>query len=394
MSRLVYRRNERYWPSLKHPFTMHNYLVFFGISLITLTLTAQEDYNFTKVIDLEATPVISQGRTGTCWSFSTSSFLESEIIRLTGEQIDLSEMYTVRNTYPKKAENFVMRQGKAQFSQGGLAHDVINSVSEYGLMPQEAFNGLFAGNKAHNHAELEAVLEAMVKIYADNPGKKLSQNWKKAIDAVLDIYLGKNLDTFTYEGKQYTPASFRDMTKIIAEDYVTITSFSHQPFYKQFILNIPDNWSYGSMYNVPIDELMQSVDIALEKGFTIALDCDVSERTFSSKDGVAVIPKDSENKVKALQGVYPEMNITQKYRQEEFENFTTTDDHLMHITGILRDQNGTKYYKVKNSWGTDEKRTANGGYVYFSETYMRLKTISIMVHKGALPRSTSKKLNL
>ncbi len=373
---------------------MRNYLFFFGFLFMTVTLTAQDEYNFTEVIDLEATPVISQGRTGTCWSFSTSSFLESEIIRLTGKQIDLSEMYTVRNTYPKKAENFVMRQGKAQFSQGGLAHDVINSVSEYGLMPQEAFSGLFPGNETHNHAELEAVLEAMVKTYVDNPGKKLSKKWKNAIQAVLDVYLGENLGTFTYEGKQYTPASFRDMTKIVAEDYVTITSFSHAPFYKPFILNIPDNWSYGGMYNVPLDELMQSIDNALEEGFSVELDCDVSERTFSSKDGIAVIPKESENKVKALQGVYPEMNITQEYRQEEFENFTTTDDHLMHITGILHDQNGTKYYKVKNSWGTDEKRTANGGYVYFSTAYMRLKTISVMVHKDAVPKSTSKKLNL
>ncbi len=373
---------------------MRNYLFFFGTLLLTATLTAQDDYNFTEVIDLEATPVISQGRTGTCWSFSTSSFLESEIIRLTGKQIDLSEMYTVRNTYPKKAENFVMRQGKAQFSQGGLAHDVINSVRDYGLMPQEAFSGLFPGDEKHNHAEMEAVLTAMVETYVDNPGKKLSKKWRKAIDGILDIYLGKNLETFSFEGKQYTPASFRELTKIVADDYVTITSFSHIPFYEKFILNIPDNWSYGSMYNVPLDKMMLTIDNALEKGFTIALDCDVSERTFSSKDGVAIIPKDSENNIKALQGVYPEMNITQEYRQDEFENFTTTDDHLMHVTGLLNDQNGTKYYKVKNSWGTDEKRNANGGYVYFSEAYMRLKTISIMIHKDALPKSTSKKLSL
>ena len=167
---------------------MRNFLFFFGFLLISLMVTAQEDYNFTEIIDLEATPVISQGRTGTCWSFSTSSFLESEIIRLTGKQIDLSEMYTVRNTYPKKAENYVMRQGKAQFSQGGLAHDVLNSVRDYGLMPQEAFSGLFPGEETHNHAELEAVLEAMVKTYVDNPGQKLSKKWRSAIDAVLDIY--------------------------------------------------------------------------------------------------------------------------------------------------------------------------------------------------------------
>lgn len=358
------------------------------------TLSAQEAYKFISQIDLEATPVISQGRTGTCWSFSSTSFLESEIIRLTGKKVDLSEMYTVRNTYPKKLENFVMRQGKAQFSEGGLAHDVMNATANYGLVPNEVFSGLFQNETGHNHAELVAVLEAMAKTYIDNPARKLSKKWKPATEAVLDTYLGENLTQFTYEGTQYTPAGFRDAMKIVPKDYITITSFTQAPFYSEFILNIPDNWSYGSFYNVPLDEMIASIDNALSKGFTVELDCDVSERTFSSKDGVAVIPKDEENNIKALQGIYPEMNVTQEYRQDEFENFTTTDDHLMHITGTLVDQNGTKYYKVKNSWGTDESRNANGGYVYFSEAYMRLKTISITVHKDAVPKGTAKKLNL
>jgi bleomycin hydrolase len=362
--------------------------------LLNAAVSAQEAYKFTPQIDLEATPVISQGRTGTCWSFSSTSFLESEIIRLTGKKVDLSEMFTVRNTYPKKLENYVMRQGKAQFSEGGLAHDVMNSVAEYGLVPNDAYSGLFQNETAHNHAELVAVLKAMADTYVDNPARSLSKKWKPATEAVLDTYLGENLETFSFEGKQYTPESFRDAMKIVADDYVSITSFTHAPFYTEFILNIPDNWSYGSFYNVPLDEMMASIDNALLKGFTVELDCDVSEKTFSSKDGVAVIPQDVENNIKALQGVYPELKITQEYRQDEFENFTTTDDHLMHITGTLVDQNGTKYYKVKNSWGTDETRNANGGYVYFSESYMRLKTISITVHKDALPKATSKKLNL
>ncbi len=373
---------------------MKNLLFFFGIILSTLTITAQEAYKFTTEIDLETTPVISQGRTGTCWSFSTSSFLESEIIRLTGKEINLSEMYTVRNTYPKKAENFVMRQGKAQFSEGGLAHDVINSVRYYGLVTQEAYSGLFAKEENHNHAELVAVLKSMLETYIDNPAKALSPKWKKAVSSVLDVYLGSNPKTFQFEGKQYTPESFLKMTKIVPEDYITITSFNHAPFYSKFILNIPDNWSNGSFYNVPLDEMISTIDNALKNGFTVELDCDVSERTFSSKDGVAVIPEDSENNIKALQGVYPEKDITQEYRQAEFENYDTTDDHLMHITGLLRDQNGTKYYKVKNSWGTDESRNANGGYVYFSEAYMKLKAISVMVHKDAVPKATSKKLAL
>jgi len=373
---------------------MKRIFLLFGILFITAITFGQAPYQFTTVIDLETTPVISQGNTGTCWSFSSTSFLESEVIRLTGKQIDLSEMYTVRNTYPKKAENYVMRQGKAQFSEGGLAHDVINSVATYGLVPQEAYSGLFQGETRHNHAEMVAVIKAMVETYVDNPGRKLSKKWRQAVDAVLSSYIGENPSSFMFEGKSYTPTAFRDMLGIVPKDYVTITSFTHAPFYSEFILNIPDNWSYGSFYNVPLDELMQSIDHALENGYTVELDCDVSERTFSSKDGVAVIPKESANNKLALQGVYPEKNISQQYRQDEFENFTTTDDHLMHITGTLRDQNGTKYYKVKNSWGDDEKRNANGGYVYFSESYMRLKAISITVHKDAIPKATSKKLNL
>lgn len=373
---------------------MRHLLFFFGIVCLSSSLLAQEPYKFNTVIDLETTPVISQGRTGTCWSFSSTSFLESEVIRLTGKQVDLSEMYTVRNTYPKKAENYVMRQGKAQFSEGGLAHDVINSVAQYGLVPQQAYSGLLENEDHHNHAELVAVLKAMVETYVDNPGRKLSKKWRTAVDAVLSAYIGENPRSFNFQGKSYSPESFRDMLKIVPQDYVSITSFTHAPYYSEFILNIPDNWSYGSFYNLPLDEFMQSIDHALEKGFTVELDCDVSERTFSSKDGVAVIPANSENNILALQGVYPEMKVTQQYRQDEFENFTTTDDHLMHITGTLRDQNGTKYYKVKNSWGTDESRNANGGYVYFSESYMRLKAISITVHKDAVPKETSKRLNL
>ncbi len=372
---------------------MRKIIFFFGSILLTASTLAQAPYQFTDVIDLEATPVISQGRTGTCWSFSSTSFLESEIIRLTGKQVDLSEMYTVRNTYPKKLDNYVMRQGKAQLSEGGLAHDVINSVADYGLVPQEAFSGLFAQETSHNHAELVAVLKAMAQTYVDNPARKLSKKWRPATEAVLDIYLGKNVNNFTFEGKSYTPESFRKAMKIEPADYVTLTSFTQAPFYKSFILNIPDNWSYGSMYNVPLDELMAAVDNALAKGFSVELDCDVSEATFSSKNGVAVIPAETSNNEKALTAIYPEMKVTQEYRQDEFENFTTTDDHLMHITGTVKDQNGNTYYKVKNSWGTDEKRNANGGYVYFSEAYMRLKAINVTVHKDAVPSGTSRKLN-
>lgn len=368
------------------------HLLFILAIAFSMVTHAQDSYQFTDIIDLETTPVISQGRTGTCWSFASTSFLESEIIRLTGRQIDLSEMYTVRNTYPLKAENYVMRQGKAQFSEGGLAHDVINSVKNYGLVPNQVYSGLLDDEKNHNHAELVSILESMLDTYIENPGKTLSKKWKKAVESVLDVYLGINPRTFMYDGIEYTPQTFLGMTKINPDDYITITSFSNAPYYSKFILNIPDNWSNGSMFNVPLNEMIETINYALQNGFTIDLDCDVSERTFSSKDGVAVIPMDKQNNIKALQGVYPEMNVTQDYRQDEFENYTTTDDHLMHITGLLKDQNGTHYYKVKNSWGTDESRNANGGYVYFSEAYMKLKAISILVHKDAIPMGITKKL--
>lgn len=373
--------------------TMRSLLLLLVI-LFTLNLSAQERYKFTTVTDLETTPVLSQGITGTCWSFSSISFLESEIIRLTGKHIDLSEMYQVRNTYPLKAENYIMRQGKAQFGEGGLAHDVMNAVEKHGLVPQLAFNGMPDGESKHNHAEMSAVLEAMLKTYVENPGRELSSKWRAAIDAVLDIYIGKNVNSFTFKGKQYTPQSFLEMTKIQPKDYLSLTSFTHVPFYSNFILNVPDNWSNGSFYNLPLDEMIATLDNALENGYTVELDCDVSERSFSSKEGIAVVPEDDENKLKALSFIFPEKTITQEYRQQEFENYNTTDDHLMHITGILHDQNGTKYYKVKNSWGDDESRVANGGYVYFSEAYMRLKAISITIHKDAIPKKIAKKISI
>ncbi len=356
------------------------------VLLFASLICYSQSYKFETIIDLETTDVISQGNTGTCWSFSTSSFLESEIIRLTGKEIDLSEMYTVRNTYPKKAWNYVMRQGKAQFSEGGLAHDVINSVAEYGLVPNSVFSGLENNESRHNHSELIAVLKGLLDVYINNPARQLSPKWKQVTESVLDIYLGENISTFNYNGKQYTPKSFLEMTKIESKNYVTITSFNHKPYYSNFILNIPDNFSNGSFFNVELNDLVSIANNALKKGYTIELDCDVSEKTFSAKHGIAVIPEDDTTKAEAIISVRPEKNITSELRQQEFENYNTTDDHLMHITGLMKDQNGTTYYKIKNSWGKDANRVANKGYVYMSEAYFKLKTISIMIHKEALPK--------
>ncbi|HRZ31965.1 MAG: aminopeptidase [Flavobacterium sp.] len=365
-----------------------------SICLLFLCFTSisfSQTYEFQTIKDIEATPVISQDITGTCWSFSTTSFLEAEAIRLTGKKIDLSEMYNVRNTYPKKAENYVLRQGKAQFSEGGLAHDVINSVSQYGLVPNSVYTGLNGSNIKHNHTELQALLEGMLKVFVENPGKKLSPQWREAFQAVLDVYLGKNPSEFTFEGKSYTPMTFLSFTKINPKSYVSITSFTKEPFYKSFILPIPDNFSNGSFYNLPLDEFVQNIDYALDKGYTLALDCDVSEATFSGRFGVAVIPADEVDSKTILTEIKPEKEITAEYRQQEFENLTTQDDHLMHIVGKVKDQKGNVYYKVKNSWGTT---SGHDGFVYMSVPYLKLKAISVLVHQDALTPTTKKALGL
>jgi bleomycin hydrolase len=348
-----------------------------------------QNYEFETTVDVETTDVISQGNTGTCWSFSASSFLESEITRLTGKQIDLSEMYTVRHTYSDKAWTYVMRQGKAQFSQGGLAHDVINSVYRYGLVPNEVYSGLAHGQKKHNHSKLADSLTTVLKTYL-NDTKVYPTNWKNDVEQTLDFYLGKDITTFTYNNKQYTPQSFLEMTTLNPKDYVTITSFTHQPYYSNFVLNIPDNFSNGDFYNVTLGDLVAITNDALKNGFSIELDCDVSEKTFSSKHGLAIVPADGSSD--ALIYLSTEKDITAAYRQQEFENFNTTDDHLMHITGMLKDQNGTTYYKVKNSWGKTGVR--NDGYIYMSEAYFKLKTISILIHKDAVPNAIKGKLDL
>ena len=365
-----------------------------NISLFALALSAySQKYEFQPVKEIACAAVVSQGQTGTCWSFSSTSFLEAEIIRTTGKQIDLSEMYNVRHTYPKKAWNYVMRQGKAQFGEGGLNHDVINSARDFGLVPQSAYSGLVGGQTTYDHSKMAQELETLLKENADG-SKKPSPTWSADVDRILDNSMGKEITEFTYEGKKYTPKSFLEMTKLNLNNYVTITSFTHVPFYRSFILDIPDNFSYGSFYNMPLDEFVQNIDNALDKGFTVALDADVSEKTFSSKNGVAVVPNESADAAAILTEIKPEMKITQEFRQQEFQNFNTTDDHLMHIVGKMKDQKGNIYYKVKNSWGAENARVAHGGYVYMSVPYLRLKAISVLVHKDALMAKTKKSLAL
>lgn len=367
---------------------------FITIALLSFVFSVSaQKYEFQTSKNIDTEPIISQGITGTCWSFSSTSFLEAEIIRITGKRINLSEMYNVRQTYPKKAWNYVMRQGKAQFGEGGLNHDVINSAKSAGIVPQSIYSGLIDSNTNYDHSKMAAELEALLTKYA-NPAVKLDPKWKAEVNTVLDQYMGKEVTEFTFEGKKYTPKSFLEMTKLKLDDYVTITSFTNEPFYKTFILDIPDNFSNGSFYNLPLDEFVSNIDNALDKGYTLALDADVSEKTFSSKYGIAVVPEDEQDEKIILTEIRTEKKITPEFRQQEFENFNTTDDHLMHIVGKVKDQKGTTYYKVKNSWGTDARYIGHEGFIYMSIPYLKLKAISVLVHKDALLNKTKKELSL
>lgn len=361
-------------------------------AVVKVNIPTEQAYQFTPIIDIEASAVKNQGNTGTCWSYSASSFIESEIYRNTGTMIDISEMFTVRKTYDTKAWNYVMRQGKAQFDEGGLAHDVMNSIQLNGLVPETAYSGLLNNTENHDHSKIVPDIKAILDAYIDNDKRSEAKRWKIATDSILDAQLGKTPENFIYNGAAYTPMSFLEMTKLNTTNYITLTSFLQQPFYTSFILNIPDNFANGTFYNIPLEELVKTVDNALKKGYTLSLDCDVSEKTFSQKFGVAIVPKNKNNLEKSLIYIVEENSVSPEYRQQEFENFNTTDDHLMHIVGLAKDQNGTEYYKVKNSWGTEGDRIGNGGYVYMSKAFFRLKTISVMVHKDALESKLLKAL--
>ncbi|WP_309613197.1 C1 family peptidase [Flavobacterium sp.] len=381
-----------------------NKSIFYVAFLLFSYAGFSQTYEFQTIKDIEATPVTSQDQTGTCWSFSTTSFLEAEIIRLTGKKIDLSEMYNVRNTYLDKAENYVMRQGKTQFGEGGLSHDVINSARKYGVVPESNFIGKTNPNSKFNHEKMVAELEAIVKkAVAETP--KNYPNWKADYARVLDTYMGKfnendkivstqqaiDNNKINYEGKSLTPKQFLATTNLNLDDYVTISSFTNEPFYTNFILNIPDNFANGNYYNLPLDEFIQNIDNALDKGFTLALDTDISERTFSGEEGMAVIPENENDSETILTQIKPEKSISQEYRQAEFENFDTVDDHLMHIVGKVADQKGNQYYKVKNSWGS---KSGKNGFVYISVPYVRLKAISVMLHKDGLIKKTKSSLGV
>lgn len=368
-------------------------------------------YEFTTVVSHKATPVKDQSSTGTCWCFATASFMESELLRMGKGEYDLSEMFIVRQKYMNQMEDNYLRRGKGNIGEGSLAHTFKNAYKQVGIVPEEAYSGLIDGNKEHNHGALSRYFKALVD--ANIASKKRTPQYYALINNLFDTYLGKLPEKFTYKGKEYTPQSFTESLGLNMDDYIELTSFTHKPYYEMFSPEVPDNWENQPMYNLPLDELIETIDYALNKGYTVCWDGDVSEQGFSFKNGIAINPQVEDVKdysttdrarfekmpkyermdeVFKFEHPYPEINVTPEIRQDGYEKFVTTDDHLMHITGIVKDQNGTKYYITKNSWGADSNKS--GGYLNMSESYVRAKTICVMVHKDSLPKELKKKLGI
>ena len=366
-------------------------------------------YQFTDVKTIDNTSVKDQNRSGTCWSFSGTSFLESELFRMGKGEFDLSDMYPVYKCYLLKGDKYVRLHGKTELATGGASNDVVDVLEVFGLVPEEAFPGLNYGADAHDHSELDAVLTNFLAAVVK--GKKITTAWQPAYKAILNTYLGDEPEKFTYNGKEYTPRSFADELGLKAEDYVKFTSYTHHPFYTMYEMDVPDNWNHGMVYNVPLDEFQQIVENAVNNGYSLVWGGDVSDPGFSWKNGVAIMPdmeaadlsgtdrdkwetlSQSEKRKSAysFERIVPEKKITQEERQKNYDNWSATDDHGMHLVGIAKDQNGNVYYKIKNSWNVDNPYK---GYLYMSVPFFRANTLDIMVHKDAVPASIKAKLGL
>lgn len=370
-----------------------------------------QGYQFTEVVTVPATPVKNQAATGTCWCFATTSFMESELLRMGKGTYDLSEMFIVRQKYMNQLQDNYLRRGEGNIGQGSLSHTFMNAYRQVGIVPEEVYTGINYNSERHNHSEMVRYMQALADVAVK--AKTRSPEYYKLIDNLFDTYLGKLPEKFTYKGKEYTPKSFAESLGLNMDDYIELTSFTHHPYYVKFDVEVPDNWEHSLMYNLPLDEMMETVDHALTNGYTVCWDGDVSEKGFSFTNGVAINPevkkvedlsntdrarfeklgeKERLEEVFKFERPYPEVNVTPEVRQAGFESFVTTDDHLMHVTGITKDQNGTKYYITKNSWGTD--RNKFGGYLNMSESFVRAKTIYVMVHKDAIPKAIKGKLGI
>lgn len=379
-----------------------------AIFAIALTVSAQ-GYQFTEVVKNPATSVKNQASSGTCWSYATAAFLESELLRTGKGEYDLSEMFVVRINYLNRMDDSYLRRGNGNLGQGSLAHMFTKIVKEHGIVPQSIYNGINYNSLLNNHKELNKFVNVISGAAVEL--KQRSPEYYKLVNSLMDIYLGPVPEKFEFKGKQYSPVTFAASLGLNMDDYVEITSFTHIPFYKQSVIEVPDNWDHEKFYNVPLDELMSIIDNALTKGYTVCWDGDVSEKGFSHANGVAINPEienltdylgedrarfekltteDKYAEIYKFQKIYPEVKVTQEIRQKGYENFTTTDDHLMLLTGVVKDQNGNRYYITKNSWGTE--RNKFGGYLNMSESFVRAKTISVMVHKNSVPDDIRKKL--
>lgn len=370
-----------------------------------------QGYQFTEVVTVPATPVKNQAATGTCWCFATTSFMESELLRMGKGTYDLSEMFIVRQKYMNQLQDNYLRRGDGNIGQGSLSHTFMNAYRQVGIVPEEVYTGINYDSERHNHSEMVRYLHALADVAVKT--KARSPEYYKLVDNLFDTYLGKLPEKFTYKGKEYTPKTFAESLGLDMDDYIELTSFTHHPYYVKFDVEVPDNWEHSLMYNLPLDEMMETVDYALKNGYTVCWDGDVSEKGFSFTNGVAINPevkkvedlsntdrarfeklgeKERLEEVFKFERPYPEINVTPEVRQAGFESFVTTDDHLMHLTGITKDQDGTKYYITKNSWGTN--RNKFGGYLNMSESFVRAKTIYVMVHKDAIPKAIKAKLGI
>jgi len=387
------------------------------ITLISILGFSQETekkkgYEFTTVKELKATPVKNQFRSSTCWSFSGISFLESELLRIGKHEVNLSEAWIIRHTFVEKAILYVRWQGNLNYAGGGAFHDVTHMIKKYGIVPEDVYNGLNYGTDKYVHSEIDAVLKGYLEQVIKNPNRELSTAWLNGVEGILDAYLGKRPEKFTYDGKEYTPKSFAtEYVGLKMDDYIELSSFTHHPYYSQFIIEIPDNWAMGMVYNVTLDDIIKIIDNSIEMGYTVGWGGDVSEKGFSWKNGVAIVPdtkyeetsgtdkerltglstREKEAILYSFEKPIKELEITPEIRQKEFDNYNTTDDHGMHIVGIAKDQNGNKYYKVKNSWDIDNPYS---GYIYMSESFIKFKLIDIIVNKNVVPKEIAKKLGL
>lgn len=368
---------------------------------------------FTIVKENPITSIKDQHRSGTCWDYSTLSFFEAEILRKTGKTYDLCESFVANKNYMDRAKTVVRMHGDAQFSQGGSAYDVLYVLKNYGICPQDAmpFPGSLTGDSLYNFNEFFSVMEPYVKAVATNKAPKISNQWKQGLQSILDAYLGKCPESFTYKGKTYTPKSFAASLGLNWNDYETFTSYTHHPFYTAFPVEVQDNWRQPASWNLPMEEMMKIIDNAVMNGYTIAWGGDVSEPGFT-RDGLAYMVDGK--KIQSTKGSdmarwlglsaakkkdiiaelgvnVPEVKASQELRQERFDNWELTDDHGMVIFGIAKDQNGKEYYMVKNSWG---ETGAYKGIWYITKTFIAANTMDFMVNKNAVPKDIRKKLGI